>query len=197
MAKKKTKQKSKQKVSKLGTEAGERENRAFDSWSCMKPATNARTPGVAIPLPSRSSSCTMSLRAGAMTRQTCSPFAQHAIKSNHVGKIPADSLRSWKMLLLSINEAYESRSVDILLSLFKLDAIKRVSGDGVLRLAPLIASELVGVREYYQEYKAGTGGQAFAQEYLAELTDKGKAFRDGLARRESTGRNTDAGGRAN
>jgi hypothetical protein len=107
------------------------------------------------------------------------PLCPTCHQEHHAGKIPTDSLRAWKILLLAINEAFDRRSVDMLLAVFRHECIKRITGDGVLQLAPLIASGLVNVREYYQEYNAGTGAQAFTQEYLAELTDKGRLFVQG------------------
>lgn len=107
------------------------------------------------------------------------PLCPTCHQEHHAGRIPTDSLRAWKMLLLAINEAFDRRSVDMLLAIFKDGCIKRIKGDGVLQLAPLIASSLVNVREYYQEYNAGTIAQAFTQEYLAELTEKGTLFVQG------------------
>jgi hypothetical protein len=56
--------------------------------------------------------------------------------------IPIESIRAWKMLLLAINEAYDRRSVDILLALDKTGDLF-VSGDGVLMCAALVAGGLV------------------------------------------------------
>ena len=40
---------------------------------------------------------------------------------HHAGQIPADSLRSWKLLLLALNEGFDRRSIDLLLALKRLD----------------------------------------------------------------------------
>ena len=45
----------------------------------------------------------------------------HAL--HHRAEIPADSIRAWKMLLLALNEAYDRRSVDLLLALDKCGAL--------------------------------------------------------------------------
>src|SRR5438105_4200809 len=65
----------------------------------------------------------------------------HAL--HHQGHIPRESLRVWKMLLLSLNEALDRRSIDQLLALDKLGQLQ-VSGDGVFACAGLTASGLVG-----------------------------------------------------
>lgn len=41
----------------------------------------------------------------------------HAL--HHRGEIPATSLRAWKMLLLAMNEAFDARTVDLLLAIAK------------------------------------------------------------------------------
>lgn len=64
----------------------------------------------------------------------------HAL--HHKGEIPAESIRAWKMLLLALNEAYDKRSIDILLTLRKVGWLG-VSGDGVLHSAALVAASLV------------------------------------------------------
>ena len=71
---------------------------------------------------------------------------------HHKGHIPLESLRTWKILLLSLNEAFDKRSINILLALDKVDSII-VSGDGLLDCASLIASGIVKV-----EWRGGSGG---------------------------------------
>lgn len=107
------------------------------------------------------------------------PLCPNCHQEHHAGSIPTDSLRAWKFLLLAVNEAFDRRSVDILLAIHRLKAITRLSGDGVLQLAPLVSSSLVNVREYAEQYNAGTRRPAFRQQYLAELTEKGKQFVEG------------------
>jgi hypothetical protein len=64
----------------------------------------------------------------------------HAL--HHRAEIPIESVRAWKMLLLAINEAFDRRSVDLLLAL-DLTGMLFVSGEGVLECAALIAAGLV------------------------------------------------------
>jgi hypothetical protein len=63
---------------------------------------------------------------------------------HHKGIIPQESIRAWKMLLLAINEAYDRKTLDLLLALERTKAVY-VSGDGLLACAALIASDLVEV----------------------------------------------------
>jgi hypothetical protein len=64
----------------------------------------------------------------------------HAL--HHRGGVPVESLRTWKMLLLALNEAFDRHSVDLLLAL-DITGIVYVSGEGVLECASLIAAGLV------------------------------------------------------
>jgi hypothetical protein len=89
----------------------------------------------------------------------------HALHHRENG-IPIDSLRAWKMLLLAINEAYDRRSIDILLALDRLGDL-HVFGDGVLSCAPLVATGLVQCGQQWM------GHQIM---YKIELTGHGKTF---------------------
>lgn len=61
---------------------------------------------------------------------------------HHNRKIPVDSIRAWKFLLLSLNEGFDRRAVDLLLALDKVGPVY-VSGEGLLECSALIASGLV------------------------------------------------------
>ncbi len=69
----------------------------------------------------------------------------HAL--HHKGVIPEDSIRAWKMLLLAVNNAFDRRSVDLLLML-DVTGMVYVSGEGVLDCASLIAAGLVSKGQY-------------------------------------------------
>lgn len=84
---------------------------------------------------------------------------------HHSGIIPIESLRAWKMLLLAVNEAYDRRSVDILLS-FDKHGPMFVSGDGVLSCAALIA-----------------GGMVLANQHVTHYTHSPSTYHIGLTRR--------------
>lgn len=97
----------------------------------------------------------------------------------HTGAIPDASVRSWKLLLLALNEAFDRRSVDVLLALDTLGPIKRLTGDGVIGLAPLVAAGMVNIRDHWHETGSGSGYQDSEPMYLAELSEKGKLLVDG------------------
>ena len=90
----------------------------------------------------------------------------HAL--HHRGQIPIESLRAWKMLLLAINEAFDRRSIDLLLSLDIMGMVF-VSGEGVLECAALIAGGLVQHATY-------NTGQSRFPGYSVSLTEKGRLF---------------------
>lgn len=105
------------------------------------------------------------------------PLCPTCHQEHHIGKIPNDSLRAWKLLLLSINDAFDRRSIDILLFIFKYNFINRLTGEGVLQLAPLIASGLADVIEDIEQDPGHRGG--FRVWYKARLTEKGRLFVEG------------------
>jgi hypothetical protein len=67
----------------------------------------------------------------------------HAL--HHAGEIPIEAIRHWKSMLLSLNQAFDRGSIDLLLYLCVTDG-KEIwySGDALLRFAGLIAAGLVG-----------------------------------------------------
>ena len=69
------------------------------------------------------------------------------------------------MILLSLNEGYDKKAINILLTLDKVQ-ILYVSGDGVLECASLIASDLVEKRDF-------NVGKVIP-EYRIQLTKKGE-----------------------
>lgn len=102
----------------------------------------------------------------------------HAL--HHRNKIPEESLRAWKMLLLSLNEAFDRRSIDLLLALDRVGRLY-VSGDGVLGCASLIAADLVSITEGRKGEKATYHNDSHII-YTIELTNKGKQVVDGWKR---------------
>lgn len=91
---------------------------------------------------------------------------------HHKGQIPKESLRSWKMLLLSMNEGFDRRSIDLLLALGKVDYLM-VSGEGVLDCAALIAADLVKVDTSSRGGLFSSGG-SYDEKYWVELSEKGR-----------------------
>lgn len=90
----------------------------------------------------------------------------HAL--HHQGNIPKESLRSWKMLLLSMNEGFDRKAIDILLALSKMGWIE-VSGEGMLECAALLASDLIKV-----EIIHGQMHMAFVVTYKLRLSERGR-----------------------
>ena len=94
---------------------------------------------------------------------------------HHHKHIPLESLRTWKLLLLSLNEGLDKSSIDLLLALHKANRVF-VSGDGLLNCAPLIASGLINHTEHMP------GGVIQNIRYQLELSDKGRLLVDGWKR---------------
>lgn len=86
----------------------------------------------------------------------------HTLHHNKV--IPLSSLRAWKHLLLALNQAFDTKLIDLLLTLHKMQRVW-VSGDGVLQCSSGIASGLIKVES-----------RVNADNYFVCLTDKGKIF---------------------
>ena len=83
---------------------------------------------------------------------------------HHSGVIPHSSLRAWKHVLLALNQAFDSRLIDLLLALRKLNTVI-ASGDGVLQCSQGVASGLIEVL-----FRVGF------DDYAIRLTEKGKNF---------------------
>jgi HNH endonuclease len=92
------------------------------------------------------------------------PLCPNCHTLHHSGVIPQTSLRAWKHLLLALNQAFDTRLVDLLLSLRKLEAVI-ASGDGVLQCAQGVASGLIEVVFRVQP-----------ENYVVRLTAKGRRF---------------------
>ena len=110
------------------------------------------------------------------------PLCPNCHTEHHNGNIPAESLRAWKMLLVALNEAFDRKSIDLLLTVARLGRIVGVTADGLPHYAGLVASNLVCLVRDFQETTAdghkgswhlGIGA------YAACLTDKGKLFVEG------------------
>jgi hypothetical protein len=99
-------------------------------------------------------------------------------REHHQGIIATDSLRAWKMLLLALNEAFDRRSVDILLTVGQLNRIEWITGDGLPAYAPLTASGLLQLTKVPHLTQGGGRGCTYQNLYEAQLTDKGRLFLD-------------------
>jgi hypothetical protein len=78
------------------------------------------------------------------------PLCPNCHALHHKGEIPIQSVRAWKMLLLTINEAYDRKTIDVLAALGKVGTVF-VSGDGLLTCAGLVAAGLVEVSTWGQQ----------------------------------------------
>jgi hypothetical protein len=63
-------------------------------------------------------------------------------RRHHNGEIPIESLRSWKMLLVALNHAYDKHSIDVLLLLGRMGTLW-ITGDGLLGIASAVASGMI------------------------------------------------------
>ena len=104
------------------------------------------------------------------------PLCPNCHAQHHRGIIPSESIRAWKMLILSLNEGFDKQSINLLLALKEL-GFHYVSGDGVLQCAALIAAGFVESK--IGQHREGKGGAYWRQDnptYTIFLTDKGKSF---------------------
>jgi hypothetical protein len=104
--------------------------------------------------------------------------AQH-----HRGLIPLESLRAWKMLLISLNEGFPRQTMDLLLGLAKLETTVKglvLSGEGVLQCTVLLASDLVAVEMLHA--MPGETMYAHEERYLLHLTARGRLLVDAWKR---------------
>jgi hypothetical protein len=88
----------------------------------------------------------------------------HAL--HHRGTIPAESIKVWKGMLVSLNGAFDKATIDDLLFLFKSSQNLVLSGDGVLKFSKLIAANLANYQTYFS-YSTQNSYQVF-------LTDRGR-----------------------
>ncbi len=96
----------------------------------------------------------------------------------HRGDIVPESIKAWKLMLMSLANAFDKKSVDILLMLSTYVGIY-VSGDGVLECAALIASRFVNVRSVSGELHPQSDKLLPASHYNLSLTKKGELFVEG------------------
>lgn len=94
------------------------------------------------------------------------------------GDIPEESVRLWKGLLVALNDAFDRRSMDLLLFLHSHQdsGVPMVySADGVLQFVPLIAAKLVKIGS--SSYTSGgRDGSVAASGHQLTLTPKGRTL---------------------
>jgi len=115
---------------------------------------------------------------GANSSDNLLPLCPLCHTYHHKGDIPTESLRAWKMLLVSLNEAFDRQSVDILLTLAQLGRIEWITGDGLPSYASLVAANLISLKQQWH-VTWGVGRSTQQQLYAARLTEKGQLFVEG------------------
>ncbi len=101
----------------------------------------------------------------------------HALHTR--GTIPADAVKSWKGIVVALNHAFDKESISSLLFLNKMEREKRahflkLSGDGVLKFANLIAAGLAQVQLFMEHPRELYDGHVAV--YQVRLTPKGKSL---------------------
>ena len=98
------------------------------------------------------------------------PLCGYCHDMHHAKQFPTEALRFWKGLLLALNQAFDQKSMDLLLYLTKQFEGTTYSGDGVLQFAGLIAAGLVKTGS-----SLGGGTQIRAlSAHKVVLTEKGR-----------------------
>ena len=111
---------------------------------------------------------------GPDTAENLLPLCGYCHDMHHAGHFPPASIRAWKFLLLALNEAFDRRSVDLLLVLAKLQRVERVTSDGLPTYAPLIAGGMAHVHER-RIVDGGSGTPC----YTVAISEKGVIFVNG------------------
>jgi hypothetical protein len=94
---------------------------------------------------------------------------------HHLGKITEKSIRAWKFLLLALNEAFDRRSVDLLLLLSVQGEIV-CSGDGIISIASLFSSGFIDIQRQFVVSDSGCPTREIV--YRVLLNSKGLSFVD-------------------
>ncbi len=104
------------------------------------------------------------------------PLCPNCHSEHHKSIIPTESLRAWKMLLITLNEAYDRRAIDLLLLVDRLGRVARISGDGIVDYAPLVASNLVEIAETEPVEGMMQPFREMQRMYIASATERGHLF---------------------
>jgi HNH endonuclease len=98
---------------------------------------------------------------------------------HHRGEIPAEAIRVWKGMLVSLNEGIgrEAKELLLLLALAPDQRPQWFTSDGVIRLAPMIVAGLVKVTAGMPVIIGGSvrGAYPWPGAYHVDLTEKGTA----------------------
>ncbi len=94
------------------------------------------------------------------------------------GRIPQDAIRAYKVVLVSLSQAFDRRAVDDLLFLERVSHTNRdfvCTGDGVTRFTQLYAADLARF-EFYQGMRGGGNDVDY---YRVFVTSKGQRLLEG------------------
>jgi hypothetical protein len=113
---------------------------------------------------------------GGDTGENLLPLCPNCHALHHRGVIATESIRAWKMLLLSLNEGYDRKTLELLIALGQApgDCIF-VSGDGLLSCSPLVAGALIDVSTWGQQAFDGQFGYQVPH-YRVALNQRGRAM---------------------
>ena len=104
------------------------------------------------------------------------PLCPNCHSLHHMKKITRESIRTWKFLLLALNEAFDRRSVELLLALDRI-GMTTCSGDGLVWFAALLASGFVKSQTICGLVNAPNFGK-----HEIKLSEKGRIFVDAWKR---------------
>jgi hypothetical protein len=116
---------------------------------------------------------------GSNTAENLLPLCPNCHTEHHNGIIPTESLRAWKMLLMALNEAFDRKAIDLLLTVARLTTVQWITGDGVGDYAALVSSNLIALEADQFPYQASRSCILERTVYSASLTDKGRLFVEG------------------
>lgn len=91
---------------------------------------------------------------------------------HHKKIIPLESLKTWKQLLLSLNEGFNKLAIDVLLVMPTIGQLS-VTGDGFIHISSLITGGYL-----YPSIMVTAAGSGGGGSITLKLTEKGKTFID-------------------
>jgi hypothetical protein len=101
------------------------------------------------------------------------PLCGYCHDMHHAHHFSAEAIRVWKGLLVALNQAFDRKSIDLLILLYKQFSGTSYTADGVLWFAGLIAA---GLATFGMQQGGGSSlaGGGFPSVHQVVLTEKGK-----------------------
>jgi hypothetical protein len=89
----------------------------------------------------------------------------------HRGTIPREAIYAWKQVLVSLSAAFDLKTIDLMLFLYKMKDDPRflIPADALLQFSGLIGNDLAGL-----EWKKETISSMFFSGYRVSLSSKGE-----------------------